>query len=202
MDEFISGFGNFFPAQHDWMPWDITKNLPDILLRMISQLDDNFEIRDSIAIHKSARIEYGAVIKAPVIICEDCLIAAHAYLRGGVYTGQSTTIGPGCEIKSSIILCNSSISHFNFIGDSIVGSHVNFEAGSIIANHYNERADKRIRVIHQSEILETNSEKFGALVGDHSRIGANAVLSPGTLLPLNAVVARLELVDQLTKIEL
>jgi len=34
------------------------------------------------------------------------------------------------------------------------------------------------------------------LIGDHSRIGANAVLSPGTILAPHTVVARLELVDQ------
>lgn len=201
IDEFISRFRNFFPEQHDWLPWDITKNLQDILFRMISQLDDDFEIRNGIAIHKSACVEYGAVIKAPAIICENCFIGSHAYLRGAVYSGNSTTIGPGCEIKTSILLSSSSVSHFNFIGDSIVGNHVNFEAGSIIANHYNERPDTGIRVIHQSQIIETNSEKFGALVGDHSRIGANAVLSPGTLLPPGAIIKRLELVDQLTKIE-
>jgi NDP-sugar pyrophosphorylase family protein len=201
IDEFINGFADFFPEQHDWLPWDITKNLQDILILMISQLNNDFETRDNIAIHKSARVEYGAVIKGPVIICEDCFIGAHAYLREGVYAGKSTTIGPGCEIKTSIILNNTSTSHFNFIGDSIVGKNVNFEAGSIIANHYNERTDKKIRVVHQSQIIQTHSEKFGALVGDHSCVGANAVLSPGTLLPPNTIVKRLELVDQLTKIE-
>jgi len=39
-------------------------------------------------------------------------------------------------------------------------------------------------------------EKFGALVGDDSRIGANAVTTPGTLLPPRSIVRRLELVDQ------
>jgi hypothetical protein len=44
--------------------------------------------------------------------------------------------------------------------------------------------------------LETNTQKFGALVGDHSKIGANAVLSPGTLLLPHTLVRRLELVEQ------
>jgi acetyltransferase-like isoleucine patch superfamily enzyme len=38
--------------------------------------------------------------------------------------------------------------------------------------------------------------KFGALIGDHCRIGANAVLSPGTILKPGTVVPRLALVDQ------
>jgi acetyltransferase-like isoleucine patch superfamily enzyme len=35
------------------------------------------------------------------------------------------------------------------------------------------------------------------LVGDDSKIGANAVLSPGTILEQNFIVDRLELVKQI-----
>ena len=41
-----------------------------------------------------------------------------------------------------------------------------------------------------------DSIKFGALIGDGTRIGANAVLSPGTILAPNSIVKRLELVEQ------
>jgi len=35
------------------------------------------------------------------------------------------------------------------------------------------------------------------LVGDDSKIGANAVLSPGTILEQNSIVDRLELVKEI-----
>ncbi|MBO5563850.1 MAG: hypothetical protein J5939_09090 [Bacteroidales bacterium] len=38
--------------------------------------------------------------------------------------------------------------------------------------------------------------KFGSLVGDGCRIGANAVLSPGTILPPKTIVKRLQLIEQ------
>ena len=91
---------------------------------------------------------------------------------------------------------NSSIAHFNFIGDSIIGCSVNFEAGSHTANRYNERSDKTIWVTNQFQKINTISEKFGALIGDHSKIGANAILSPGTILAKNSIVKRLELIEQ------
>lgn len=74
---------------------------------------------------------------------------------------------------------------------------MNFEAGSICANHYNERTDKDIFVKYRDQIIATNSNKFGSLVGDHSRIGANAVLSPGTILEKRSIVKRLELIEQI-----
>ena len=109
---------------------------------------------------------------------------------------NAVKIGTACEIKASIVFDNSSIAHFNFIGDSIIGSKVNFEAGSITANHFNERADKNIYAFYQSQKIDTGTIKFGALVGDNCRIGANAVLSPGTILPPATIVKRLELIEQ------
>ena len=164
---------------------------------MILNLDASaFNIHNAIAIHKSATVETNVVLKTPVIIGENCFVATSAYLRGGVYLGNNSIVGPGCEIKSSLIFNDTTVAHFNFIGDSIVGNGVNIEAGSVFANHHNDRDDKTIRVAHNGSIVNTQTEKFGALVGDGSRIGANAVLCPGTVLERNAVVKRLELVEQ------
>lgn len=93
---------------------------------------------------------------------------------------------------------NTQIAHFNYIGDSIVGSNVNFEAGSLISNHHNDRDEKNIWVKIFGQIISTEIDKFGALVGDFSKIGANEVLSPGTLLKPKSIVKRLELIEQIT----
>jgi bifunctional N-acetylglucosamine-1-phosphate-uridyltransferase/glucosamine-1-phosphate-acetyltransferase GlmU-like protein len=114
-------------------------------------------------VHPDAVLEPGAIIKPPGVI--------------------GVTVGPGVEVKSSLIGPGSALAHFNFVGDSILGADVNLEAGAVIANHWNERPD-------------TGRIKFGALIGDHCRIGANAVLSPGTILPPGTIVPRLALVDQ------
>lgn len=196
INQYIKDFPHVFNISPEISPWEITKNLPSILQDIIKELDSDYEIKDNIAIHKTAVIESSAVIKAPAIIGENCFVGGNAYLRGGVYLAASVIVGTGCEIKSSIICSNSAIAHFNFIGDSIIGHQVNFEAGSITANHHNDRSDKRIFVFYNTSVLETNSQKFGALVGDRSKIWANAVLSPGTLLLPNTIVRRLELVEQ------
>ncbi len=196
IDRYITDFPRIFDTQSGINPWDITQNIALMLPNIMAGLSDNFVIEDNIAIHKTATVESSAVIKAPAIISENCFVGGNAYLRGGVYLCSSVTIGTGCEIKTSIILSNSAVAHFNFIGDSIIGHQVNFEAGAITANHHNDRADKRIFVFYNDSVLETNTQKFGALVGDFSKIGANAVLSPGTLLLPHTIVRRLELVEQ------
>jgi UDP-N-acetylglucosamine diphosphorylase / glucose-1-phosphate thymidylyltransferase / UDP-N-acetylgalactosamine diphosphorylase / glucosamine-1-phosphate N-acetyltransferase / galactosamine-1-phosphate N-acetyltransferase len=181
---------------HDLQPWQITGNLEEILRKYLPRLNKDYQISNNQAIHHSARIEPGVIIKGTVIIGAGCFLAAGAYLRDGVLFDSKVSIGPGCEIKSSIIARETSIAHFNYIGNSLIGNHVNFEAGSVIANHYNERENKRIFININNEILDTGVDKFGALVGDNSKIGANGVLSPGTLLKPGSIVKRLELIEQ------
>ena len=196
IDHFIEDFSKTFNNFPQSDPWNITNDLKNIIEKIIPDLDADFVIENNIAIHKTAVIENNVTIKSPAIIGKNCYIGANAYFREGVYLDEAVKIGPGCEIKSSIICSNTAIAHFNYIGNSIIGRNINFEAGSIAANHYNERAIKKISVLYNSEIIETNSDKFGSLIGDNSRIGANAVLSPGTILEKNSIVKRLELIEQ------
>lgn len=177
-------------------PWDITRQSEAIVRHMLSGLSmQEFRIADEIAIHHSCTIEAGAVLKGPLILGPQSFVAAGAYLRGGNWVGERCIFGPGSELKSSFVFSGTKLAHFNFVGDSIVGSGVNLEAGSIICNYRNERADKEILVRVNGALRRTGCEKFGALVGDQSRIGANAVVAPGTLLSPGSVVRRASLRD-------
>ncbi|MCY1485653.1 Bifunctional protein GlmU [compost metagenome] len=194
--DFIDNFTQNFSKYTEMLPWEITNNLKEILYEIISGLGNDYKIQDGIAIHKTAVIESGAILKQPAIVGENCFVGANAYFREGVYLDKSVKIGPGCEIKNSIICSGTAIAHFNYVGNSIVGRNVNFEAGSIAANHYNEREVKNISVLYKEHVIDTKSDKFGSLIGDDSRIGANAVLSPGTILEKKSIVKRLELIEQ------
>ena len=193
LSDYISDY-SILKCPAKFTPWELTTKIENFLIELIADLTDDYIIKEQTAIHKSSKIEAGVVMKGPIIIGENCFIGAHAYLRGGVWLARNVSIGPGCEIKSSFIFPNSSVAHFNFIGDSIIGSRVNFEAGAVTANHHNDRADKRIFVNYNSQQINTGVQKFGALIGDDCKIGANAVLSPGTLLEKTRIVKRLELI--------
>ena len=66
----------------------------------------------------------------------------------------------------------------------------------MIANYRNELEDKAIRIKYENRVIETGVIKFGALIGDGTRIGANAVIAPGAILARASRVGRLQLVDQ------
>ena len=193
---YLKNFLTNFPDLEKDLPWNIVASVQNTIQQKIKSLSSDFKIKQEVAIHKKAQIEENVTLKGPIIISNGCFIGAHAYMRGGVYLCEKSIVGPGCEVKSSLIMSGSALAHFNFVGDSLIGSYVNMEAGSIIANHYNERLDKTIYVMLNKKKVKIEVTKFGALVGDHSKIGANAVLSPGTILLPESLVKRLELVEQ------
>lgn len=189
--------GTPFAACADEAPWNLTVSIEGHVRAALALLDPHdWQMQGDVAIHRSAAVQAGAQLNGPVVIGADCFVSATALLRGGVWLSERCAVGPACEIKSSWFGADSKLAHLGFVGDSVIGRDVNFEAGSVVANRRNERDDKRIRVRIDGALHTLDDTKFGALVGDHSRIGANAVLAPGTLLAAHSVVPRLGLVDQ------
>lgn len=177
-------------------PWVLTSQADAIVRKLLDGLSaTEYRISDGVAVHRNAVVESGALLKAPLILGPDTFVAAGAYLRGGNWLGAGCSLGPGSELKSSFLLAGTRLAHFNFVGDSVLGEDVNLEAGSIVCNYRNERQDKAIRVRVQGHWQATGCSKFGALIGSHARIGANAVLAPGSVLPAGAIVRRASLHD-------
>lgn len=176
--------------------WDVTPDLPGMVARLLKTLDADYEIEGDIAVHRTTKVDPGAVMKGPLIVGPNCLIAMGSLIRGGCWLDTDCIVGPGAELKTTIMFQGSKLAHFNFVGDSILGRDVNLEAGSIIANYRNELADSRLRIGYNGKMLKADTLKFGALVGDGCRIGANAVVAPGAILAPGTVVSRLGLIDQ------
>lgn len=177
-------------------PWDLTARAAAIVEALCARLDDGFRTSGGVAVHGSARVDPAATVTAPAIIGPGCFLAAGALVRGGCWLESDCSIGPGAELKASFLFRRSKLAHFNFVGESILGRDVNLEAGAIIANHRNEWPGRTVRFMHAGELVETGKDKFGAVVGDGARIGANAVIAPGALLARDTVVDRLSLIDQ------
>lgn len=193
---YLKRIDNVFPGVGMTVPWKLIQQMEEVVLKKIASLGPDYKIFNNVAIHKTVVIDSHAILKGPAIISQNCFVGAHTYIRGGVFLDENVSLGPGCEVKTSLIFSGSALAHFNYVGDSLLGSDVNLEAGAVIANHYNERKDHTIFVCIDGQIHSTNAKKFGALVGDNTKLGANAVLSPGTILKPDSIVRRLELIEQ------
>ena len=129
-----------------------------------------------ISIGAGSVVEAGAYIRGPCSIGRKCEVRHGAYIRGNVITGNGCVIGHATEMKNSILLNNACAAHFAYVGDTILGNRVNLGAGVKCANF---RFDgKPIRV----DGKESGLRKLGAIIGDDTHIGCNAVTMPGTLI--------------------
>ncbi|TNC09642.1 hypothetical protein FF100_25905 [Methylobacterium terricola] len=177
-------------------PWALAASAADIVRRLLARLGDDFAVAESVAVHRTARIEPGAVLKGPVVVGPGCFIGHGATVRGGAWLEEACTIGPGSELKAAFLFAGTALAHFNFVGESVLGRGVNLEAGAVIANHRNEWPGATVAFRHDGAVIDTGLAKFGALVGDGARLGANAVVAPGAILDPGTVVPRLGLVDR------
>lgn len=135
------------------------------------------------------KLEPSAIVKGPCIIGNNCDVRQGAFLRGNVLTGDRCTLGHATEIKNSILMNHTEAGHFNYIGDSVLGSYVNLGAGTKLANLQFRTDEEKLKeffpqINMPTETGEADSglNKLGSIIGDHSELGCNAVLSPGVVL--------------------
>lgn len=168
--------------------WEVLPKLIPYITSVFSlkKLSRNYNGKDEIYIGKGTVIEPGVYISGSAVIGENCVLGHGSLIRNGCIIGNNSRIGHAAELKHSIILNNSSLAHLNYAGDSVIGSGVNIAGGAILANY---RLDKKsVTVKENGENIDTGLKKFGAIIGDNSNIGVNAVLNPGTILGKNTTV--------------
>ena len=163
-------------------PYEVLENISIIIKEIINDLDNNYyKLKDNVYIHKNSNVSKAAIIESPCIIMENTTIRHNAYIRGNVIIGPNCLVG-NSEIKNSILLGSDNIPHFNYVGDSLLGTNINMGAGSKIANLRFDRDYIKV------EDKLTNLRKIGAFIGDNVNIGCNAVIAPGMVIPKNTII--------------
>src|SRR3984893_15513504 len=131
-------------------------------------------------------VEQGAVLKGPAWIGENCQIRSGCYVRENVIVGNSVVIGNSCEFKSCVVCDEAQVPHFNYVGDSILGYRAHLGAGVILSNVKLDHGE--IHVSATDGDIPTGLTKFGAVIGDRTEIGCNAVINPGSVLGRDCLV--------------
>tara|TARA_B100000029_G_scaffold302227_1_gene295104 strand:+ start:1079 stop:2263 length:1185 start_codon:yes stop_codon:yes gene_type:complete len=161
---------------------------------------------DNIFIADNAEVCAGCVLDAtegPIIVDEGAIISIGSMIEGPVYIGKNskinsgskikegTSIGPVCkiggEVENSIFQGYSNKQHDGFVGHSYIGEWVNLGANtntSDLKNNYNN-----IRVeIGNAEIVETENNLLGSIVGDYVKTGISTMLNTGTYVGIGSVI--------------
>lgn len=143
-------------------------------------------IGENVHLGEGTIVEPGVYIRGPAWIGNNCEVRHGAYIRENVIAGDGCVLGNSCEFKNCVLLGGAHVSHFSYVGDSIVGRDVNLGAGVILSNYRLDGQAIKVRVA--GTLVETGLRKFGAMVGDKASIGCNAVINPGSLIAKNAKI--------------
>lgn len=171
--------------------WDALKQISSYLQfrlkpAVLGQLMGKPFISSTVFIGSGTIVEQGAVIKGPAWIGEKCHIRSGCYVRENVIVGNGVVMGNSCEFKNCILCDEAQVPHFNYVGDSILGFRAHLGAGVILSN---VKLDHREVVVATDDgIVPTGLTKFGAIVGDRTEIGCNAVVNPGTVIGRDCII--------------
>ncbi len=171
--------------------WDALKRLKAYVAATVqpglhNRCDGVAFIGEQVYIGPGTVVEDGAMIKGPAIIGSNCQIRHNAYIREDVVVGDGCVVGNSCELKAAFLFNHSQVSHFNYVGDSILGFKAHLGAGVILSNVKLIPGNVSVEVDGRS--FDTGLRKFGALLGDHAEAGCNSVINPGSILGRGAVV--------------
>lgn len=163
-------------------PWEVLADIGDFILKLGDKLpkDEFTKKGDNIWIHKSVTIAPTATLNGPLIIDEETEVRPGAFIRGKAIVGKNCVVGNSTELKNVVLFNTVQVPHYNYVGDSILGTHSHMGAGSITSN---VKSDKTLVVVKDGdERIETGLKKFGAMLGDYVEVGCNSVLNPGTMI--------------------
>lgn len=174
-----------------WMdvghPWDMLDANATLMEPLSSvskgRIEDGVTLQGTVIVGEGSILKAGTYIEGPCIIGRNCRIGPHAYIRGSTSIGDDCHIGHCSEIKNSIVMSGTKIPHFNYVGDSVIGSGCNFGAGTKIANLRHDHGP--VRVCGK----DTRRKKFGAVVGDGVQFGINCSVNVGSMIGSNALFA-------------
>jgi NDP-sugar pyrophosphorylase family protein len=196
----LEAFSYFFPGKN--CPWTWLPNIEKALLgyqnfkprntflknvkKLFSRVSA-IQIGEGVTLGKDVKLPAVCTIGDRVYIGDGTEIRSGALIRGNVIIGKNCVIGSGCEIKNSLLMDHVQVAHFNYVGDSILGSHVHLAAGAILSNLRFDQREIAIKV--GDEKIPTGLRKLGAILGERVQIGCNAVLLPGSLVGKDSIIS-------------
>ena len=137
-------------------------------------IEGNYYIDEGTVIHSNV------CIQGPVLIGKNVEIQSGALIRPGTIIGDNAVVGHGSEVKNAILQNKAKVASLAFVGDTILGKSARIGSGVILANRRFDQ--KNITVKMNGERVDVGTDFFGSIIGDNSRLGANAIALPGTFI--------------------
>ena len=171
-------------------PWELIEVneelIGDLKTEIKGKVEDGVHIHGNLYLGEGSVIKAGVYIEGNVYIGENCNVGPNSYIRGNTYFGDNVNVGNAVEIKNSIIMENTNVSHLSYVGDSVIGSNCNIAAGTNMANLRFDNATIKTKI--KDEIEDSGRRKLGVIIGDFVKTGINSSFSPGVKVGSNSTI--------------
>ncbi|MEO2241060.1 MAG: bifunctional sugar-1-phosphate nucleotidylyltransferase/acetyltransferase, partial [Euryarchaeota archaeon] len=167
-------------------PWDLLDANEWALRNVMGRpevegvVEEGVELRGPVWVAEGAVLKPGTVVEGPAYIGPGCELGPNCYVRPATTLVRDVRVGQAVEIKNSIVMEGTNVSHLSYVGDSVIGAECNLGAGTVIANLRHD--ERNVRVIVKGELEDTGRRKFGAVLGDGVKTGINTSILPGRKL--------------------
>ncbi len=201
INQFKGNIAGYIIKDYFWsdigLPWQFldTNNylLDKINKKILGLIEENVQILGKVYIGKGTKVRSGSYIQGPCYIGNNNLIGPNSFIRPYTFIANDCYIGMS-EIKNSIILSNTAIPHFNYVGDSIICQDVNLGSGTMVANLRFD--DKNIKVTIKEQLVDSRRKKLGTIIGPNVKTGINVSIMPGKIIGENSKIGAHTIVNE------
>ncbi len=177
------------------LPWQLLDANSHILDKITHELqgtiEDNVYLSGKVYIGKGTTVRSGTYIQGPCYIGENNLIGPNTFIRPYTFIQDNCHIGIS-EVKNSIILSNTAVPHFNYIGDTIICEKVNLGAGTKVANLRLDNKSVKVKV--KGKLIDSKRRKLGTIIGPNVKTGINVSIMCGKIIGENSRIGAQTLV--------
>ena len=201
INQFKGNIASYTIKDYFWsdigLPWQLIDAnsylLDKIEKNIIGKIEENVQISGKVYIGEGTKVRSGSYIQGPCYIGKNNLIGPNSFIRPYTFIANDCHIGMS-EIKNSIIFSNTSIPHFNYIGDSIVCENVNLGAGTKVANLRLD--EKSVKVSIKGQLVDSRRRKLGTIIGPNVKTGINVSIMTGKIISENSRIGAHTIVSE------
>ena len=128
-------------------------------------------------VHHSSLVHSGVNFFGPVLVGPGCEIGPNATVFGPAVIESGTYLGPSAEIRRSLLLNGTEISHMSYVGHSVIGRNVCLGAFFCAAVRNLRRGT--VHVLCDGTLVDTAERTLGCVIADGTETGVHTTVMPG-----------------------
>ena len=131
-------------------------------------------------VHQSSLVHSGVNFFGPVLVGPGCEIGPNATVFGPTVIESGTYLGPSAEIRRSLLLNGTEVSHMSYVGHSVIGRNVCL--GAFFCSAVRNLRRGTVHMMRDGVLIDTGQRTVGCVIADGTETGVHTTVMPGRRL--------------------